>query len=229
MTKLRRWAVGAVAVLAMLALAGCGSKAQPGTPAGAPGSSSPLATAARVVPVVHYQAPTQKVFAPYDESGKLTAQISDTESGSCWTSSIAVPISGVFRCLVANQILDPCFAPANETKPLTVSCFNDPWTAGTKVMLTTAMLPKDVLVLKGGSSWGLELANGARCIVVTGAVPVLDNYVLQYQCDAGAVASLQTAVDGSVSAMYGTSSGPLTSVAILVQWRGQSFRFGATT
>lgn len=227
--NLRRWAVGAGAVIAMLALAGCGSHGQSRAPAGPAGPTGSSDTPAGVVPVVHYQAPTQKQFAPYDASGRLTAKIGGTESGSCWTSSIAVPISGVFRCLVKNQILDPCFAPAIETNPLSVSCFNDPWTPGTRVVLTTVTLPKDVLVLKGGSPWGLELANSAHCILATGAVPVLDNYVLQYRCDDDAVASLQTAADGSVSAMYGTSAGPLSPVAVLAQWRGQSYRFGATT
>jgi hypothetical protein len=218
--KRDRWLL---ASLLALTLAGCASRT---TPSGS-GSGNTPAGAAAAKPVVHYSVPNQKVFAPYDQSGKLAARVTGSEHGTCWTSSISIPVSGVYRCLAHNQILDPCFAPAVETTPLTVSCFADPWSPGTRVTLGAA-LPKDEPVLKDGSPWALELGNGAHCVVVTGAVPVLDGFALQYRCDAGAVASLQTAGDGSVGVLYGPAGGPLGPAAVLAVWRGHSYRFAST-
>jgi len=178
------------------------------------------------VPAVHFAPPQQELFTPYDENGILDADISKTEAGKCWTSSIAMPISGVFRCIVDNEIMDPCFAPAVDTDPVSVACFSDPWTPGIKLTLNQA-LPTEDLILKDGNPWALELANGARCVVLTGALPVLGRYTLQYKCDNGAVASLQTDDNGNISVMYGPAEGPLEPTGILTAWRGQSYRFGS--
>ena len=102
-----------------------------------------------------------------------------------------------------------------------------PWSPGTKVTLTDP-LPTENLILKNGDPWALELTNAARCILITGALPTLGDDVLNYSCDEGAVASLQTSDDGTISVLYGASDGPLRATAILTAWRGQSYRFGAS-
>jgi hypothetical protein len=174
-----------------------------------------------------FSPPQQKLFAPYDESGHLVGQASQTVSGQCWTSSIAIPIAGVFRCLSHNTIYDPCFAPAVETQPLTVTCYADPWSSGTTMTLTKA-LPTENLILKNGDPWALELTNAGRCVVQTGALPELNGNTLDYQCTGNDVASLQTSVDGVISVLYGPASGPLNPVGVGVAWRGQSYRFGSS-
>jgi len=178
-------------------------------------------------PAAHFAQPQQELFTPYDENGILDVDVSKTESGQCWTSSIAMPISGVFRCMVDNEIMDPCFAPAVDTDPVSVTCFADPWTPGITITLSKP-LPTEDLILKDGNPWALELANGARCVVLTGALPVLGTYTLQYRCDKGAVASLQTDENGDISVMYGPADGPLEPTGILTAWRGQSYRFGSS-
>jgi hypothetical protein len=178
-------------------------------------------------PAAHFAQPQQELFTPYDENGILDVDVSKRESGQCWTSSIAMPISGVFRCMVDNEIMDPCFAPAVDTDPVSVTCFADPWTPGITITLSQP-LPTEDLILKDGNPWALELANGARCVVLTGALPVLGTYTLQYRCGQGAVASLQTDENGDISAMYGPADGPLEPTGILTAWRGQSYRFGSS-
>jgi hypothetical protein len=171
--------------------------------------------------------PQQKLFAPYDESGHLVGEVSRKITGQCWTSSITIPIAGVYRCLSRNTIYDPCFAPAIDTKPLTVTCYADPWTPGTTMTLTSA-LPTEHLILKNGDPWALELDNSSRCIFQTGTLAELNGNTLDYRCTGGDVASLQTSVDGSISVLYGPSDGPLTPDGIVTAWRGQSYRFGSS-
>jgi hypothetical protein len=174
-----------------------------------------------------FAAPEQKLFAPYDESGQLVGTATQTATGQCWTSSITIPIAGVYRCIADNTIYDPCFAPSVDTKPLTVTCYADPWSAGTTMTLTKA-LPTDHLILKAGDPWALELDNSSRCVFQTGALAELDGNTLDYRCTGGDVASLQTSLDGVVSVLYGPASGPLAPAGIKVAWRGQSYRFGAS-
>jgi hypothetical protein len=114
----------------------------------------------------------QKLFAPYDESGKLTVSAAPGTAGECFATSIAVPVAGVFRCLAANQILDPCFAPVHESAPPIVTCFADPWSAGQTITVSGA-LPDYDPVLTEGDPWGIELTNGVHCVSVTGAIPSL--------------------------------------------------------
>jgi hypothetical protein len=45
------------------------------------------------------------VFRPPVPSGP-------SRSGECWTESIAVSRSGAWRCMVGNEIYDPCFSSA---------------------------------------------------------------------------------------------------------------------
>lgn len=223
----RGLAITVVGLLAALVLTACsGGKHGANAPSNRPSTaSSSVGQSTGSASTTHFAQPREELFAPYDQAGHLQVADSKTAHGSCWTSSIAIPIAGVFRCMVNNQILDPCFAPAVETSPPTVSCFSDPWTSGIKVTLT-GQLPTEDLILKNGDPWALELGNGAQCVLVTGALPELGSDVLEYRCGNGSVASLQTAADGTISALYGPSTGPLSPVAILVAWRGQSYRFG---
>jgi hypothetical protein len=164
-----------------------------------------------------------KQFAPLDENGQLTAAAEPGGSGSCFATSIAVPLSGVYRCLSQNTILDPCFAPAHEKVPSTVVCFGDPWSDGT-ILSLTADLPAYDPDLSYGNPWAIELGNGARCVAVTGAVPVLDDVDLTYRCVDGSVAGLTTDDNGTMAAHYGPATGPLQDVGVLTAWRGRSYR-----
>jgi len=217
---------------AALVLSGCG-----GTPSAHGNSPTPLTSASHTggvraavlgpsgsttsaAPVTHT---VMKQFAPLDENGQLTASAEPGGSGSCFATSIAVPLSGVFRCLSQNTILDPCFAPANEKVPTAVVCFGDPWSDGAIISLTET-LPTYAPDLSYGNPWAIELGNGARCVAITGAVPVLGDVDLTYRCVDGSVAGLTTDDNGAMAAHYGPSSGPLQDVGVLTAWRGRSYR-----
>jgi hypothetical protein len=218
-----------VFVALLVALTGC-SKGGAGVPVGTAPATTIQTSPVPITgppPSGTFAPPKQKLFAPYDAQGQLVGTATLTATGQCWTSSIAIPIAGVFRCLASNTIYDPCFAPAVDTKPLTVTCYADPWSTGTTMTLTKA-LPTENLILKNGDPWALELNNGTRCVVQTGALPELGGNTLDYRCTGDTVASLQTSVDGVISVLYGKPDGPLNPAGIATAWRGQSYRFGST-
>lgn len=223
---------GAVAVLAVALLCSCA-----GTSTDASGTPSPVGPAAQPAPASSPAPQPQpqpavagtrhRTFAPYDASGELTARMSGTRvTGTCWTTSIAVPVVGVYRCLAGNEILDPCFAPAVDTAPPTLACFSDPWSPGTLLRLT-GRLPADHPALTDGHPWALRLANDARCVTVTGTVPTLHGLALQYLCGADAVAGLTDGPGAQLHVRYGPSGGPLRDVAVTADWRGRSYRIAA--
>lgn len=236
MTRVLRASIALIAVTALCALAACGTSAHggpthPSSPApshsvsdnpktGAPQGPQPIALNPNSV-----KPATQQLFTPYDQNGTLTVAASKAVAGRCFATSIAVPVSGVFRCLAGNTILDPCFAPVHESSPAVVTCFVDPWSDGQRVQLS-GKLPTYDPVLTSGDPWGLELANGVRCVSVTGAVPALGKVDLTYRCDGSTAAGITSGDNGTIIAHYGPTAGPLTDVAVATAWRGRSFRIG---
>jgi hypothetical protein len=218
--------VAAAAVAGLLTA--CGGSGD-GPAAAGPSSASavpaarPTTTATTTAAHTGPAGTTHHTFAPYDESGRLVATVvGGHRPGKCWTTSIAVPIAGVYRCFSGNEILDPCFAPALETSPPTVACFADPWHPGTVLALRGA-LPKDEPLPTDGHPWAVELANHARCVGITGVVPTVGDVPVQYRCADGLVAGLVQAGSGTVTAQYGTMRGPLHSAQIVAEWRGRSY------
>jgi hypothetical protein len=232
-----RWFRPAALVLLLagvVVLAGCAGPSGHGgghRPGAAPLSSVPDGPGARPAHVGPSQSPSpvaqqtvMKQFAPLDEHGALVVDAQPAGTGSCFATSIAVPLAGVYRCLSDNTIFDPCFAPEQESSPPTVACFADPWSTG-RILTLTGALPSYDPDLTDGNPWAIVLSNGARCVAVTGAVPVLGSVELTYQCAHSTVAGVSLDADGNLSAEYGPASGPLTSVGVATAWRGRSYRF----
>lgn len=233
--------VGAAAALGALLLSSCAA----GQPSNADDTSSAVVSESPIqrtiqTPQAHNAgartpspsarttgATVQHVFAPYDESGRLTAQLSgSTHTGTCWTTSIAVPIAGVYRCLADNEILDPCFAPAVPTAPPTLACFTDPWRPGTALLLQ-GPLPEDHPAVTDGHPWAISLANQSRCVTITGTVPTVHGIPVQYTCEGGSVAGIddELSVSGQqLNVRFGPSTGPLHVVPVAAEWRGRSYR-----
>lgn len=141
--------------------------------------------------------------------------------GTCWTTSIAVPRAGAYRCLAGNTILDPCFVPkAASARSRIVACYADPWSAPMYMTLTAA-LPKVDGALPPNHPWGLRLASGARCVAVTGTVQVVGNVALTYACGGQAAAGLVNSTSGLRTAFFRQDGGaPLEQVAVTDIWTG---------
>lgn len=193
---------------ASLLLAGCASGVHRArTDAG--GSASGV--------VAHAATTTTHTFRPFRADGTPAAPVSKRTTGHCWEVSLAAPASRSYRCLAANTILDPCFAPQGAARPITLACYASPWSKA--VLLTVhRRLPKT-----GGvpsRPWAVTLAGGTRCVAATGTAPFVAGVGLGYRCADGSAAALR-GTGAHVRALVGRSGGhSLRHVAVTDLWRG---------
>ena len=116
--------------------------------------------------------------------------------GSCWTSSIALPRAGVWRCMIGNGIEDPCFTTPKVSDA--VICGANPATgdAGFLLHLTKPLPATTVATPSTPSPWIVELAIGqgqvpgpyampppkTYCSPLTGTMPAVDGPAVRYSC-----------------------------------------------
>lgn len=199
---------------ACLLLAGCASGVQHAR--SAPGGASRSTTAAVGTTSMH-------TFRPFDANGTPTAPVSSHTSGYCWETSLAAPAAGSYRCLAANTILDPCFAPQTATTPAqhhaarTLACFSSPWSKAV-VLTVHRRLPSSGAELD--RPWAVVLAGGAHCVAATGTAPFVAGVGLDYSCDDGTAAALRGA-GTQVHALVGRPDAhSLRRVTVTDVWRG---------
>jgi hypothetical protein len=104
------------------------------------------------------------------------------QDGSCWTRSIAIPRPGAWRCTVANQIYDPCFATPSGSG--TLICGADPGLGkhGFPLRLTKP-LPTDLSKApEQPPVWMFELADGSICEPFTGTMPMVGGEPARWSC-----------------------------------------------
>jgi hypothetical protein len=193
---------------ACLVLAGCASGVHHAR-SDAGGSASTLAT--QVSTTATY------TFRPFHADGTPAAPISRHTSGHCWEISLAAPAAASYRCLAANTILDPCFAPTSTARPITLACYASPWSKA--VALTVhRKLPKGSAAAT--RPWAVTLAGGTRCVAGTGTAPFVSGVGLGYRCTDGTAAALRGA-GAHIRALVGRSGGhSLHRVVVTDLWRG---------
>ncbi len=124
------------------------------------------------------------VYGPFSASGRVLMSVKSTKSGYCWTSSETTPRRDAWRCLIGNNIYDPCFSSAAKTG--VVLCPTAPWSnAGIEIKLTTK-LPTSA-ANHGGLSlsnppWALQLTGGHDCLFSGGATAAIGGRRLNYFC-----------------------------------------------
>jgi hypothetical protein len=190
----------AVALLTLLTSVGCSS------------GSRPAARASALT--------VTKTFRAYAPNGDLAVPVGDVATGSCWTTSIAAPVAGAFRCIAENRIYDPCFAPARATPPIQVACLPAPW-ARAEVLRISGALPRREPLAGSPRPWAIVLANGARCVAATGTVPEVAGVVLGFHCSSGGDAALVPGRGARAMARYGAPTATsLRRVIVTTIWRG---------
>ena len=103
------------------------------------------------------------VFRPPVPSGP-------SRSGECWTESIAVSRSGAWRCLVGNEIYDPCFSSAG----LIDAVICDAKGSARFILKLTKPLPKPSS--QGPTyprPWLVKLADKTTCEIQTGTIALV--------------------------------------------------------
>lgn len=163
----RLWpAVPRCAVVFAAAVAGCGSST--------PSTVSISGAAAAHTQTVHVSPVTRAGAAV--EGYRVTSRASDA---SCEPGSEA--IGEGYRCSAGNYLYDPCWAEKTATP--TVLCLAEPWLRTVAQLQLNAALPA-IPHANGGSvePWGLQLADGNRCLLAQGAHNAFDGTVLDYYC-----------------------------------------------
>jgi hypothetical protein len=151
--RLELFAVAAAA----LAIAGCSPPKTGPAPAGGPGATSAI------------------FYIPGTPSEQA-------QEGSCWARSVAIPRPGAWRCMVGNQIFDPCFATPSASG--TLVCGADPALGkeGFPLKLTKA-LPTDLSSPpEQPPVWMFELADGSVCEPFTGTMPMVGGEPARWSC-----------------------------------------------
>lgn len=104
----------------------------------------------------------------------------EEREGYCWTASLADGRPDAYRCMIGNQISDPCFLVGDKVvfgaNPLT----NQPGF----VLKLTQPLPevRQPTSVPDNWAWIVELADGANCSFSTGATAGVEGKRLNYSC-----------------------------------------------
>jgi len=126
-------------------------------------------------------------FRVFDSRGRVIGvEVTHTLSGSCWTGSIGLPRPDSWRCMVGNEILDPCLvSPKGAQLPLV--CVGATGNKAVALRLTKALpLKMGNRPEKAFFPWRLVLASGDLCQRFTGtAAGVVQGQGLVYGCTSG--------------------------------------------
>jgi hypothetical protein len=139
---------------------------------------------------------------PYDSDG-LNADLTVTAnvSGVCDSDSLmATGRPDAWDCLGEdNQVYDPCFenpfAPTSSADaPGELACMTSPFTHEVVLLALNAPLDRDKVAGPGNDAdswnlpWGLELAGGEQCFLLSNIEVVLAGEAVHYECiDGGTV------------------------------------------
>ena len=105
-----------------------------------------------------------------------------TKEGSCWTRSIAADRPGAWRCMIGNEIYDPCFqVPPLEKE---VVCDANPvlGKSGFVMKLTKPFPESKAPPAAWPSPWIMQLADGSVCEPFTGTRPAINGEPATWSC-----------------------------------------------
>lgn len=152
-------------------------------------SESPLIAEVPSLPPLTIAGSTQiHFYQPVTEQGVASGlRIREAGDGYCWWGSIVDQHrSDAWRCAHETTILDPCFNDPYYFKA--VLCAPDPWSE-VLVRLPIVRLPRDKQNQgepPGPLPWAVELGDGERCVMQSGATSVTAGRRWNYLCDTGA-------------------------------------------
>jgi hypothetical protein len=141
-------------------------------------------------------APTRtqlKLLTPYGLGGLSAAlTVTDRVNGTCFTQSLAsASRPDAWRCNARHAILDPCYQSVLGDGKELACPVSGPWSANVVLLTLTAPLPPETrkeLSRDNTSPWAIELANGQRCSLFTGATPPVAGMRINYGCPDGSQA-----------------------------------------
>lgn len=119
---------------------------------------------------------------PVTAAGELTSAYTITKHlshGHCETGSEAT--SNAYRCFAGTTtVLDPCWVTTSKT---VVDCLAEPWqTSVVQLKVTKGYLNYGGLGAASFLPWGVQLANGTKCLRLQGAAAPIDGMPETYAC-----------------------------------------------
>lgn len=162
------------------------------------------------------------VYQAYTQSNALNPNLAVAQryQGNCWRRSLANPArADAWRCQASDMTLDPCFEDTDS-----LACVATPWSTKTALLeLEKPILKKNhrQVDVKTSQPWGLELANGQRCIFMTGASSVVHNMRVNYSCDshsAGILGSVDRQSSVWSVSLYDYRTQKISKIPVTTAW-----------
>jgi hypothetical protein len=123
-----------------------------------------------------------KLYRPFGD-GQSSPKIIKHVPGRCDRQSHLILREDAWRCEAEGRTFDPCFAKVG-TKNTSVLCPSSPWSMeNTQINVSAPLDNEDHLALDMSRTfpWGIELANGNRCLAVE-ATEYYDSMPIRYHC-----------------------------------------------
>ena len=121
----------------------------------------------------------------------------EAREGVCWGASLSVPASYAWRCVVGNQLFDPCFT-ADDASGMV--CGVDPLRdeAGFAIQLTAPLPDQDAPAASASSAWMVELTDDTVCLFDTVGAGRVDGQHISYFCERPATAKADIVLIGDL-------------------------------
>jgi hypothetical protein len=131
-----------------------------------------------------------KLLTPFDPSGlSIGMAVTEKVSGTCFAASAASSTRpDAWRCSSGNGILDPCYQRILGDEKQLACPVGGPWPANVVLLTLTQPLPSDPRKETSRADalpWAIELTNGQRCTLFTGAMPPVAGMRINYGCPGG--------------------------------------------
>lgn len=131
-----------------------------------------------------------KMLTPFGMKGLSDGmQATDRVSGKCFAPSAASPTRpDAWRCSAGNAIMDPCYQRIMGDEKQLACPVDGPWSEKVVLLAITDSLPSEPrkeMAREGTLPWAIELGNGKRCSLFTGATAPVAGMRINYGCPGG--------------------------------------------
>ena len=131
-----------------------------------------------------------KLMTPFGANGlSIGLAVTEKLNGTCFAPSIASSSRpDAWRCSSGNGILDPCYQRILGDEKQLACPVGGPWPANVVLLTLTQPLPSEPRKEVSRDStlpWAIELANGQRCTLFTGATAPVAGMRINYGCPGG--------------------------------------------
>jgi len=131
-----------------------------------------------------------KLLTPFGPAGlSIGMAVTERVNGTCFAASAASSSRpDAWRCSAGNGILDPCYQRILGDEKQLACPVGGPWPANVVLLTLTQALPSEPRKETNRADtlpWALELANGQRCTLMTGAMPPVAGMRINYGCPGG--------------------------------------------